>query len=257
MSKSRRHILLVEEHRDVRAVFVALFERIYEYVLHPAGGIREACGLADRRDVDVAVIDLGCGAEVNSRLAMIREWRRAGLHFPVIVTSLHDHDQLLVQAFEAGGDDFIRKPYLFGELRARIDQQIARRLYSPLGIARIEGVALPEEPFSFAGALITPDLRILFPNGREFSLNPKQIGILRELSRHRGRLLLREKLIYAVWGASANVNSGSVHQYLHLLRKLFRVGGVDLNDFIEPENRVGWRVRAERGEPSLSCGGAP
>lgn len=257
MPKSRRHILLVEEHRDVRATFVALFERIYEYVLHPAAGTREACGIADRQNVDVAVVDLGSGAEVNSRLAMIRQWRRAGLLFPVVVTSLHDHHQLLVQAFEAGSDDFVRKPYLFSELRARIEQQIARRVSSPPRIARVEGVMLPEEPFSFAGALITPDLRILFPNSREFTVNAKQVGILRELGRHRGGLLLREKLIHAVWGADANVNSGSVHQYLHLLRKLFRAGGIDLNDFIEPENKVGWRVRAESVESSLSCGAGP
>jgi DNA-binding response OmpR family regulator len=253
MSKSRRHILLVEEHRDVRTAFVALFERIYDYALHVAEDTRDALGTTGRQNVDIAVVDLGYGVELNSRLAMIRTWRRDGFVFPVIATSLHDQDSLLVEAFEAGADDFIRKPYLFSELHARINRQIARRLNSSPRIARINGVVLPEAPFSFAGAVITPDLRITFPNGRESTLTGKQVGILHELSRHAGALLLKEKLIFAVWGVDANTNSGSVHQYLHVLRKLYREGGIDLNDFIAPESKIGWRVSTESVEP-LACG---
>ena len=252
MSKSRRHILLVEEHRDVRTAFAALFERIYDYALHAAEGTRDALGITGRQNVDIAVVDLGYGVELNSRLAMIRAWRHDGFVFPVIVTCLHDQDDLLVKAFEAGADDFIRKPYPFSELHARINRQIARRLNSSPRIARIKGVVLPEENFSFAGAVITPDLRIAFPTGREFTITAKQVGILHDLSRHAGALLLKEKLIFAVWGVDANTNSGSVHQYLHVLRKLYREGGIDLNDFITPERNVGWRVSTESIEP-LPC----
>lgn len=242
MPKSRRHILLVEEHCDIRTAFVALFECVYGYALHVATGARDALGITGRQDVDVAVVDLAHGEELNARLAMIRAWRRDGFGFPVIVTSPQDYDDLIVETFEAGGDDFLRKPYLFSELRARIQRHLTRHLHSPAKITRIDGVVLPEESFVFAGATITPDMRIMFPDGSVSRLGAKHVGILREFSVHAGSLLLKEKLIHAVWGADANTNSTSVHQYLHMLRKLYREGSVNLNAFVAPESKVGWRI---------------
>ena len=252
MPKSRRHILLVEEHRDIRTAFVALFESVYDYGLHVATVARDAIGITGRQDVDVAVVDLARGAESSARLAMIRAWRRDGLSFPVIVTSPQDYGDLIVEAFEAGGDDFIRKPYQFSELRARIERQLARHLNAAAKIIRIDGVTLQAEPFVFAGATITPDMRITFPNGGTFKLSAKHVGMLREFSLHTGTLLLKEKLIYAVWGADANTNSTSVHQYLHVLRKLYRDGGVDLSTFITSESKAGWRIAETPNMPSLA-----
>lgn len=242
MPKSRRHILLLEEHPDIRSAFAALFESVYDFALHVATEARDAIGIIGRQNVDVAVVDLAHGTELTARFDMIRAWRRDGLEFPVITTSAYHHDDLIVEIFAAGGDDFLRKPYLFSELRARIQRQLARYLNPAPRIARIDGVALPTEPFVFGGALITPDMHITFPNGSGGGLGAKHVGVLRELSRHSGTLLLKEKLIHAVWGADANTNSTSVHQYLHVLRKIYRDGGVDLNAFVTPASKAGWRL---------------
>ena len=91
MATSRRHILLVEEHPDVRAAFAALFEALYDYTLHVAVGTREALGLTGRRKVDLAVVDLTQNPESKARLDMIRGWRSDGLGFPVIATCAHDY----------------------------------------------------------------------------------------------------------------------------------------------------------------------
>ncbi len=252
MPKSRRHILLVEEHRDIRTAFVALFESVYDYALHVATAARDAIGITGRQNVDVAVVDLARGDELSARLEMIRAWRRDGRTFPVIVTSPQDYGDLIVDAFDAGGDDFIRKPYQFSELRARIERQLARHLNAAAKIMRIDGMALPGEPFVFAGATITPDLRITFPDGRDIRVSAKHVGMLREFSLHAGTLLLKEKLIHAVWGADANTNSASVHQYLHVLRKLYRDGGVDLSTYITSESKAGWRIEKNPNMPSLA-----
>ena len=247
MPKSRRHLLLLEEHADIRATFVTLFECVYDFALHVATEARLAIGITGRQNVDVAVVDLAHGAELSARFQMIRAWRRDGLEFPVIATSAHHSDDLIVQAFEAGVDDFLRKPYLYSELRARIQRQLTRHLNPTLRIARIDGVVLPSEPFEFAGAIVTPDMIITFPNGNVSRLGAKHLGILREFSRHAGTLLLRENLIHAVWGADANTNSTSVHQYLHVLRKLYRDNGIDLSAVVSAESKVGWRIATQHG----------
>ena len=66
-------------------------------------------------------------------------------------------------------------------------------------------------------------------------------------SRHAGTLLLKENLIHAVWGADANTNSTSVHQYLHVLRKLYRDNGIDLSAVVSAESKVGWRIATQHG----------
>ena len=245
MPKSRRHILLVETHRDIRIAFGGLFECVYDYSLHVATEARGALGITGRQEVDIAVVDLAHGEELNARIAMIRAWRRDGLSFPVIVTSPQDYDAQVCQAFEAGSDDSLRKPYLFSELRIRIQRQLGRHLIRTPRITRIDGMVLPEEPFVFAGALITPDMKITFPGGKSSKLGAKHVGILKEFNLHAGGLLLREKLIHAVWGADANTNSTSVHQYLYVLRKLYREGTIDLNAFVVAESKVGWRIARE------------
>jgi DNA-binding response OmpR family regulator len=242
MAISRRHILLIEEHPDVRDAFTALFESLYDYALHVATNTRDAHGFTSRRSVDLAVVDLTLTRETRPRLDLIRTWRRDGFAFPVITTSALDYDGLSIEAFEAGADDFLRKPYLFAEMRARIQRQLARRLHATPGVSRVDGVNLPEQPFTFAGATISPDMTITFPNGAVSRLSAKQLGILREFNLNAGELLLKDKLLYVVWGADANVNSASVHQYVHVLRKLYRDAGIDLNAFVTPESKAGWRI---------------
>jgi len=81
MRKSRRHILLLEDSRDIHFAFAALFERVHGYVLHPARSVKDALGIAGRLNVDIAVVDLAYGEEISARLKMIREWRTRSVGF--------------------------------------------------------------------------------------------------------------------------------------------------------------------------------
>lgn len=115
MQASRRHILLLEDSKDLRAAFIALFERSYE--VHVAGSIDQATGLVTRCAVDCAIIDVAQGAEARSRLKMLTTWRAAGIDVPIVMTSATDG--LTVEALTLGADDFLRKPFNFSELAGR------------------------------------------------------------------------------------------------------------------------------------------
>ena len=253
MSISYKHVLLVEDHRGLSSALTDWFANQQSLVIHTLTTAREALGFISRKHVDVAVIDLTATPEVRPRLAAIRTWRDAGLHFPILATSANDYDGLVEQSFDAGADDFLRKPYPFGDLRARIDRVLTKNRYSLRSAIRVDGIPLLETTFSFAGATITPDFRILFPNGKSTKLGAKHLGILREFSNHRGKLLPKEKLVYAVWGADANLNSTSVHQYLHVLRKIYRTGEIELEHFVHPESKIGWRITEEETSANPVC----
>ena len=244
MRKSRRHILLVEDNRDVHQAFSALFAEVHDCSVHTVSRVRDALGLTGRRNVDAAVVDLAYGAETSARLNLIRKWRERGESFPVIATSANDYEGLSVEALEAGADDFIRKPFHFRELAARIGRQLRRGPAPSSREPKLNGFKLPHAAFTFAGALVHPDLRITLPDGRAEQLTPKQVGILHEFARHSGGVVVRNALVHAIWGADANTNSKSLDQYVYLLRKMFRESGVDLSDFITPAARVGWHVEA-------------
>ena len=244
MRQSRRHILLLEDHRDLRAAFVVLFEKLYDHALHLCSNPSEALGLTARQNVDLALVDLASGSEVRTRLEMIRSWRLDRQAFPVIAMSAYDYEGLAVEALQAGADDFMRKPFVFSELNARVQRLISRRGSHAPSTPRIDGIALPTEPFTFAQATVYPDMRLVFSNGSSVKLSAKHLGMLREFAAHAGKLVLREELTHKVWGADANTNSTSVHQYLYLLRKLYLSGGIDLNAFITPQ-KAGWRIASE------------
>lgn len=237
MPASRRHILLLEDSKDVRSAFIALFEQSYE--VHVAGSIDQATGVVTRGAVDCAIIDVAQGAEARSRLKMLTAWRAAGIDVPIVMTSAVDG--LTVEALRLGADDFLRKPFNFAELDARVQKQLARGLTARSVAHRVDGVSLPRRSFDFGGAIIHPDLRISFGKLTR-RIGAKQVGILREFAAHAGQLILKEELVRAVWGADANTNSSSVHQYLHVLRKLYREGGVEFSEFVKPESKAGWRI---------------
>ena len=88
MPTSRRHILLLEDSKDVRSAFIALFEQNYE--VHVVASTDQASGLVTRRTVDCAVIDVAQGAEARARLKMLTGWRAAGIDVPVVMTSAVD-----------------------------------------------------------------------------------------------------------------------------------------------------------------------
>lgn len=206
--------------------------------------IREAQGLVGRSHVDAAVVDLAYGAEISARLNMIRAWRTQGERIPVITMSAHDYEGLSVEALSVGADDYVRKPFRFSEMVARVERQLVRGFDHSSRLPKLDGVKLPPAAFEFAGAVVHPDLRVTFPNGSAVQLTAKQVGIIQEFARHSGSLVLRNELIHAVWGVDANTNSKSLDQYLYVLRRLFREAGIDLSTILTPVLRVGWRVAA-------------
>lgn len=252
MANSRKHILLVEENRDVRLAFTSLFEEAHGFALHSCIATKDAIALTGRQNVDVAIVDVAHGQETAARLELIKNWRDRGYGFPVIATSAHDYDGLSVECFNAGSDDFLRKPFMFSELNARVRRQLTRASAVPAKESRVDGVVLSKEAFIFADATIRPDLTIRFPSGWVSELSGKQFGILKEFAANTGKLVLKESLVYAVWGADANSNSMSVNQYISVLRNIYREGGVDLNRYIIPASKAGWRIAGQATQTTES-----
>jgi DNA-binding response OmpR family regulator len=74
------------------------------------------------------------------------------------------------------------------------------------------------EVFTIGALEIRPDERIALAGGRTLPLSTRELGLLAELARSHGRIVSREDLYAAVWGAPLRATDRSVDVYVHKLR---------------------------------------
>ncbi len=84
----------------------------------------EALYMGQEYPIDAAVIDLGLPG--MSGMEVIRELRKAGRDFPILILTARDRWEDKVEGLEAGADDYLAKPFHFEELRARMNALLRR-----------------------------------------------------------------------------------------------------------------------------------
>ena len=140
-------------------------------------------------------------------LALARRLRTEGRATPILVLTARDtlEDKLL--GFEAGGDDYLVKPFALQELEVRL-----------LALAR-RNAARPAEPLLQHGALsfnaATQELRL---HGCPLALPPKPLRLAAELLAQPERVFSRRELEIAVWGHEQD-SSDNLRSVLHTLRR--------------------------------------
>jgi two-component system response regulator PhoP len=136
-------------------------------------------GLFEAREIDytLAVIDLGLPG--MSGLELIKQLRKEGNKIPIVVLTARDDVETIVQAMEAGADDYLKKPVYFEELFAHIEAVLRRVLGDP---------RLDEPVLSF-GALCLDTRRKLVTRGDDrVELTRAEYEILEHLWRNAGRV---------------------------------------------------------------------
>ncbi|HYD85349.1 MAG TPA: response regulator transcription factor [Opitutus sp.] len=167
----------------------------------------------------------------SSGFALLEELKAADITVPVIFVTGEDQETSKIRGLDAGGDDYITKPFSYDELTARI-RAVLRRAESKADLNLTKNVRVGDQPFDFCGAKIIPDrLEISFPDGVVQKLGRKELGILAYLNANQGSVITRKALIHSVWGIHADVRSRSLDQYIVKVRELFKEHGLDLSTF--------------------------
>jgi DNA-binding response OmpR family regulator len=179
-------------------------------------------GMSD--EFDMIILDMGLPAPEG--LEVLRHLRAEGKRIPVLVlTGRRERD--VVTCLEAGADDYMRKPFQFEELLARVRTRLRRAGTEEVTVLSAGGVRLDLRTRRATVGARTVDL-----TAREFSL-------LETLIRHADQVLSREQLLSHVWGYFFDPTSNLVNVYVNALRK--KLGP----DVIETVRGAGYRFRAE------------
>ena len=116
-------LLIVEDETLLREQLASTLG-VDGYAIDQASDGREGLYLATEYDYDLAVIDLGL-PELDG-VSLIKALRLADRNFPIIILTARDQWQDKVEGLEAGGDDYLTKPFHPQELKARINALLRR-----------------------------------------------------------------------------------------------------------------------------------
>lgn len=198
-------LLIVEDDAEVAAyVRQALSEAGHAVDLAPGG--RQGLMLAGAQSYDVIVLDRML-PELDG-LAVLRTIRAAGVMTPVLLlTALGGIDER-VEGLEAGGDDYLVKPFAIAELLARINA-LARR---------------PPPQQEAQTVLQVGDVKIDLLRractraGAKVDLQPREFQILEQLMRNSGRVVTRTMLLEKVWNFHFDPKTNIVESHVSRLR---------------------------------------
>jgi DNA-binding response OmpR family regulator len=186
-------ILLVEDD-SVLGTFLAdnLAADGYEPLV--AATLRDGLRELEYKRPDLAVVDLGLpdgsGLELIERVrAADGVVSRIDPSVPLLVLSGRAGDVDRVRGFERGADDFVAKPFAYGELRLRI-AAVLRRTRARPGQGQLRVGSLSVDPAS-------REVRL---RGRRIELSQKEFALLRALAVDPTRVLTKEELLRDVWG---------------------------------------------------------
>ncbi len=197
--------LLVAEDDPVIADFVAQGLREAGYAVDVAATGTEALRLASGGGHDAAVIDVMLPG--LDGLSLIEQLRAKKIQTPVLILSARHSVDDRVKGLQAGGDDYLTKPFAFAELLARV-QALLRR------------AGATTEPTRLVVGDLSLDLlsRKVVRAGRAIDLRPREFALLEYLMRHPGRVLSKTMILSHVWGYSFDPGTNVVDVLVSRLR---------------------------------------
>lgn len=198
-------LLVVEDDPTISSFLVKGLQEA-GYAVDAAADGNRALALALTEPYAAAVLDLMLPG--RDGLSVLEELRRQRVNLPVLILSAKHSVDDRVRGLQAGGDDYLTKPFAFSELLARL-QAIIRRS---------QGVT---EPTRLVSGDITIDLvsRQVERGGRKLDLRPREFALLEYLVRNAGRVISKTMVMEHVWNYSFDPRTNVVDVLVFRLRE--------------------------------------
>jgi two-component system OmpR family response regulator len=204
-------ILLIEDNQRV-AQFVTKGLREEGHTVDHADNGRDGLFLAASERYDIMILDRMLPGGVDG-LAIVEALRKAGNKTPVLILSALGEVDDRIRGLRAGGDDYLAKPFAFGELAARLDA-LVRRSHG----------AAPETVLAVDDLRIDLLSRVVMRAGKSIQLRPREFKLLEYLMRHAGQVVTRTMLLENVWDYRFDPQTNVIDSHVSKLRQKIDAG---------------------------------
>lgn len=191
-------ILIVEDNTELLNTNKEFLE-FEGYYTYTASTLSEGDFIIQNKQIDMIILDIilpdGSGIDFCARI-------RTQIDIPILFLTCLGDDDKLISALQAGGDEYVTKPYSFTALSARIAALLRR--------VRIDKSS--QDSFTIGPLLIDCNKRKVYFNSIDMLLKPKEFDLFLVLIRNRGRNFTACELYSLVWGENAvDVRTVAVH----------------------------------------------
>jgi two-component system, OmpR family, response regulator len=205
-------VLLVEDNERVSRFVVKGLREAGHTIDHVENG-RDGLFYAASESYDAIIMDRMLPGQIDG-LGIIETLRQQGNRTPILVLSALSSVDERIKGLRAGGDDYLTKPFAFGELLARLDA-LVRRLQVDAGAPHLSVGDLQMDVRS----------RKVTRAGRAITLQPREFQLLEYLMRHVGQVVTRTMLLENVWDYHFDPQTNIVDVHISNLRQKIEIQG--------------------------------
>lgn len=218
-----RSILVVEDDDELRSV---LGDGLREegFVVQAVATGRDALARVEKARPDLLVVDIGL-PDTDGR-DLCQALRARGIQTPVLFLTARDALVDRIAGFDAGGDDYLTKPFEFVELVARL-QAVLRRSGA-------------DDALQAAGLRLDPVRHSVGDGIREVPLTPTEFRVLAALLARPGEAVRRRELVRAGWPHGAYVRENTLDAYVARVRR--KLEQLEHAPTIDTVHGLGYRI---------------
>lgn len=202
-------ILLVEDEENIRDT-VKLNLELEGYEVVATGNGRKAVKITKEQHFDLMVLDVML-PEING-FQICEQVRLTDRETPIIFLTAKDASQDRIQGLKKGADDYLTKPFVFEELRLRIERLIQRSSKSP---------DVTPDVYEFGDNRVNFATYEAKGNQGEFTLTKKEAMLLKLLIDRRGEVVSRQQILQSVWGYDVYPSTRTIDNFILSFRKYF------------------------------------
>lgn len=197
-------ILIVEdEAKTARQLQTGLQEAGYEVATAERGD--QGLAMASQQSFDAMVVDVMLPG--ISGLQLVHNLRERGVTTPALFLSARGESDDRVRGLDAGGDDYLAKPYALNEVQARLR-----------AILRRTGRTRPPERVEVADLVWEPANKRVSRMGKRVDLTPKEYALAALLLEQRGEVVNRRQIMEGVWGLDIPADGNALDVQVRRLR---------------------------------------
>ena len=209
--------ILVVDDEDTICEVIKLNLELEGFTVDTANSAEEVLS-KELTDYRLFILDVMMGEMSGFELASHIRQNPGAKNIPIIICTAKDREEDLIDGFNRGIDDYIRKPFSMRELVLRV-KSVLRRTETTLG---------NDNTISYGDLVLNIERKQCHISGEEVALTKKEFEILRLLLSNRGKIFLREEILDSVWEDDVLVIDRTIDVNINRLRKKIGNYGNDI-----------------------------